>query len=96
MTGSHPILELRNLQISLPKGADRPLALEGLDLTIEPGEIVCLVGESGSGKSLCAGAIMGLLPEPHVRVTGGEIRFMGEDLRGRSDSIRWCCRSCVP
>ncbi|MGR3803120.1 ABC transporter ATP-binding protein [Marinibacterium profundimaris] len=87
MTGSHPILELRNLQISLPKGADRPLALEGLDLTIEPGEIVCLVGESGSGKSLCAGAIMGLLPEPHVRVTGGEIRFMGEDLRGRSDSM---------
>ena len=81
-----PVLELCNLEISLPKGADRPYALEGLDLIIEPGEIVCLVGESGSGKSLCAGAIMGLLPEPHVRVTGGAIRFLGEELRGKTDA----------
>ncbi|CUH64847.1 Glutathione import ATP-binding protein GsiA [Thalassovita gelatinovora] len=81
-----PVLALRKLEISLPKGADRPYALEGLDLTIESGEIVCLVGESGSGKSLCAGAIMGLLPEPHVRVTGGAIRFMGEELRGKTDA----------
>ena len=83
---SAPILDLRQLQICLPKGADRPFALEGLDLTINPGEIVCLVGESGSGKSLCAGAIMGLLPEPHVRVTGGEIRFMGQELRGKTEA----------
>lgn len=81
-----PVLELRNLEISLPEGADRPYALTQLDLTIAPGEITCLVGESGSGKSLCAGAIMGLLPEPHVRVTGGAIRFMGEELRGKSDA----------
>ncbi|MCL4122379.1 UNVERIFIED_CONTAM: hypothetical protein GTU68_019848 [Idotea baltica] len=86
MTAPAPILELNNLEISLPKGADRPLALESLDLTIAPGEIVCLVGESGSGKSLCAGAIMRLLPEPHVRVTGGAIRFMGEELRGKSEA----------
>ncbi|MEO9781855.1 MAG: ABC transporter ATP-binding protein [Sedimentitalea sp.] len=86
MNAPTPILELNNLEISLPKGADRPLALESLDLTIAPGEIVCLVGESGSGKSLCAGAIMGLLPEPHVRVTGGAIRFMGEELRGKSEA----------
>ncbi|MGH1356620.1 MAG: ABC transporter ATP-binding protein [Thalassovita sp.] len=86
MTKKPSVLALRNLEISLPKGADRPYALTGLDLTINPGEIVCLVGESGSGKSLCAGAIMGLLPEPHVRVTGGAIRFLGEELRGKSDA----------
>ena len=80
------VLELRKLEISLPEGADRPYALEALDLTIEAGEIVCLVGESGSGKSLCAGAIMGLLPEPHVRVTGGAIRFLGEELLGKSEA----------
>ncbi|MBU2961625.1 ABC transporter ATP-binding protein [Citreicella sp. C3M06] len=85
-TTARSVLELRKLQISLPKGADRPHALEALDLTIKAGEIVCLVGESGSGKSLCAGAIMGLLPEPHVRVTGGAIRFMGEELRGKSEA----------
>ncbi|ETA50088.1 ABC transporter ATP-binding protein [Ponticoccus alexandrii] len=80
------VLELQKLEISLPKGADRPYALESLDLTIKSGEIVCLVGESGSGKSLCAGAIMGLLPEPLVRVTGGTVRFMGEELLGKSEA----------
>ena len=75
-----PVLEIKNLQIALPKGADRPYALQDLTLTINPGEIVCLVGESGSGKSLSAGAIMRLLPEPHVRVTHGTIRLEGTDL----------------
>lgn len=80
------VLELQKLEISLPKGADRPYALEALDLTIKAGEIVCLVGESGSGKSLCAGAIMGLLPEPVVRVTGGSAKFMGKELIGKSEA----------
>ncbi|MFD1198079.1 ABC transporter ATP-binding protein [Brucella gallinifaecis] len=75
-----PVLEIQNLQIALPKGADRPFALQDLTLSIKPGEIVCLVGESGSGKSLSAGAIMRLLPEPHVRVTNGSIRLEGTDL----------------
>ncbi|MEZ5713820.1 MAG: ABC transporter ATP-binding protein [Paracoccaceae bacterium] len=80
-----PVLEIRNLRIALPKGADRPYALDGLDLTLNPGEIVCMVGESGSGKSLTAGAVMRLLPEPHVRVAGGDIRFMGEDILSKSE-----------
>ncbi|WP_340109696.1 ABC transporter ATP-binding protein [Pikeienuella sp. HZG-20] len=75
-----PILEIENLRVALPKGADRPYALDGLSLTVRPGEIVCLVGESGSGKSLAAGAVMRLLPEPQVRMTGGTIRFDGRDL----------------
>ena len=75
-----PVLQIENLQISLPAGADRPHALEGLSLTVNPGEVVCLVGESGSGKSLAAGAIMRLLPEPLVRKTGGTVIFEGRDL----------------
>ncbi|TCO70085.1 ABC transporter ATP-binding protein [Rhodovulum euryhalinum] len=78
MTG--PVLDIRGLRIALPKGADRPFALAGLDLSVNAGEIVCLVGESGSGKSLTAGAIMRLLPEPHVHVAGGAILFEGRDL----------------
>ncbi|MFQ0812745.1 microcin ABC transporter ATP-binding protein [Brucella anthropi] len=81
-----PVLEIKNLQIALPKGADRPNALQDLSLTINPGEIVCLVGESGSGKSLSAGAIMRLLPEPHVRVTHGTIRLEGIDLYSLSEA----------
>ncbi|MCB2054064.1 MAG: ABC transporter ATP-binding protein [Geminicoccaceae bacterium] len=80
-----PILEIEGLRIALPPGADRPLALEGLDLTVRAGEIVCLVGESGSGKSLAAGAVMRLLPEPAVRMTGGTIHFEGQDLAKLSE-----------
>ncbi|ARE39001.1 ABC transporter ATP-binding protein [Rhodovulum sp. P5] len=83
MTG--PVLDIRDLKIALPKGADRPFALTGLNLTMNPGEIVCLVGESGSGKSLTAGAIMRLLPEPHVHVAGGAIEFEGRDLLALSE-----------
>lgn len=86
MIESKNILEIRQLQVTLPEGADRPLALEALDLTVAPGEIVCLVGESGSGKSLCASAVMGLLPEPHVRVTGGSIRYTDKELLGTSEA----------
>lgn len=84
-TKETPILEIKDLQISLPKGADRPLALNGLNLTVHPGEIVCMVGESGSGKSLSAGAIMRLLPEPHVSVAGGTITFEGEDILSKTE-----------
>ena len=81
-----PVLEIKNLQIALPKGADRPFALQDLTLTVNPGEIVCLVGESGSGKSLSAGAVMRLLPEPHVRVTNGTIMLGGTDLHSLSET----------
>ena len=74
------LLEIEGLKVALPEGADRALALDGLSLTVAPNEIVCLVGESGSGKSLTAGAVMRLLPEPHVRMVGGTIRFQGTEL----------------
>ncbi len=81
-----PVLEIENLRVALPKGSDRPFALDGLSLTVAPGEIVCLVGESGSGKSLTAGAVMRLLPEPHVHVAGGAIRFEGEDILAKTEA----------
>ena len=86
MTDTPPVLQISGLKIALPKGADRPYALEGLDLEINPGEIVCLVGESGSGKSLSAGAIMRLLPEPHVHVAEGSIKFRGEEIVAKSEA----------
>ncbi|MEQ6249973.1 ABC transporter ATP-binding protein [Sulfitobacter sp. HNIBRBA3233] len=82
----NPVLKIEGLQIALPKGSDRPLALDGLDLEVKPGEVVCLVGESGSGKSLTAGAVMRLLPEPHVHVAGGAITFDGTDIIAQSEA----------
>jgi peptide/nickel transport system ATP-binding protein len=73
------VLGIEGLSISLPPGADRPLAVQQVDLILRPGEVTCLVGESGSGKSMIARAVMGLLPQ-RVRVTAGAIRFGDQDL----------------
>src|SRR6201989_1803624 len=74
-----PVASIKNLKIALPKGAERAFAVDGVSLDLMPGKIVCVVGESGSGKSMCAHALMGLLPDT-VTVTGGEIQFDGRDL----------------
>ena len=75
-----PLLEIEELSIKLPTGSDRQLAVDRISLTLKKNEIHCLVGESGSGKSMCANAIMGLLPQPHVRPVSGFIRFEEYDL----------------
>ncbi|WP_370323449.1 ABC transporter ATP-binding protein [Salipiger bermudensis] len=86
MTDSVPALKIEDLRIALPKGSDRPYALDGLSLEVKRGEVVCLVGESGSGKSLTAGAIMRLLPEPHVHVAGGAISVQGQDMLSKTEA----------
>jgi peptide/nickel transport system ATP-binding protein len=80
------LLEIDNLTVDLPQGADRPHAVSDFNLRLRSGEILCVVGESGSGKSIMAKAVMGLLPEPHVRASAGRILFEGEDLLATSPS----------
>ena len=77
---TNTLLKISNVDISLPEGSERLLAVENLCVDLAPGETLCIVGESGSGKSLTARALMGLLPAPHVRVSQGQINFCGEDL----------------
>ena len=77
------ILDVRNLTVALPPGADRPHAVEDASFGVAAGEILCIVGESGSGKSVSAGAIMGLLA-PGLRATAGRIGFEGRDLLAAS------------
>src|SRR4051812_27460595 len=76
---AEPLISIRNLTVSLPRGADRPLAAEDVSLDVGRNQILCIVGESGSGKSVTAHAIMGLLPRG-VAPTGGQILFGGVDL----------------
>ncbi|MEM8578324.1 MAG: ABC transporter ATP-binding protein [Pseudomonadota bacterium] len=72
------ILDIRNLSISLPRGADRTYAVEGVNITLKRGEILCVVGESGSGKSVMTSAIMNDVPG-RLEVTSGEVIFDGKD-----------------
>ncbi|WP_439573558.1 ABC transporter ATP-binding protein [Phreatobacter sp.] len=83
---SVPILDIRNLTVDLPKGADRRHAVENVSFSVSPGEIVCVVGESGSGKSVTAHSVMGLLPKGQLAATGGEILLAGEDMLKASAS----------
>src|SRR5471030_1019034 len=80
-----PVLEVRNLSVSLPSGADRVHAVEKVSFTVSPGEIVCLVGESGSGKSVIAFTVMGLLAKA-LKPTSGEILLEGENILAASES----------
>ena len=79
------LLEVDDLSIALPGGAERLNAVEGVSFDVASGEIVCLVGESGSGKSVIAQSVMGLLP-PELRPSGGTIRLDGENLRAASEA----------
>ena len=81
---TNPILTVRNLSVALPASGDRSFAVQGLDLTIQSGEIVCVVGESGSGKSVTAQSVMGLLPKGQLQPSSGEILLEGEDLLSAS------------
>ncbi|SIQ22794.1 ABC transporter ATP-binding protein [Pseudacidovorax sp. RU35E] len=74
------VLRVEGLDICLPPGADRALAVKGASFDLLPGRTLCVVGESGSGKSMIANAIMGLLPRPHVAPVAGRILFEGTDL----------------
>ena len=73
------ILSVENLTLALPPGADRRYAVDNASFEMHAGQILCVVGESGSGKSMCASALMGLLPAS-VRPAGGRVMFDGRDL----------------
>ncbi|MGH8705764.1 MAG: ABC transporter ATP-binding protein, partial [Burkholderiales bacterium] len=86
-----PVLEVRDLTIALPPGADRAEAASRVSFSVNPAEILCLVGESGSGKSVIAQGIMGLLPKT-LPVSGGQVLLHGEDLTRAGDERRRALR----
>ena len=79
-----PLLEVRGLHTVFHTEVGAWPAVSGVDLSIQPGEIVGLVGESGSGKSVTGFSIFGLI-DPPGEVIAGEVLFKGQDLRGLSE-----------
>jgi dipeptide transport system ATP-binding protein len=74
-----PLLEIRNLSVAFATRKGPFVAVDGLDLLVEPGQIIGVVGESGSGKSVGMLAVLGLLPWT-ATVTADMMRFDGRDL----------------
>src|ERR1700676_2974937 len=79
MATVRPLLRVDGLHVVFGSGERARSAVHGVDLHIQPGEVVGLVGESGSGKSLTALAIMQLLPH-EARASSGAVFFDGTDL----------------
>ena len=74
------LLEIKNLHV-VYRGDDALVrAVNGLDLTLDPGETLGLVGETGAGKTTTALAIMRLLPDRIGFIEEGEILLDGKDI----------------
>jgi peptide/nickel transport system ATP-binding protein len=76
-----PVLAVVNLRVGVGAG---PAIVDGVDLALNSGRILCLVGESGSGKSLTALSLMRLLP-PAMRLSADRLLLDGEDLAQASE-----------
>lgn len=75
-----PLLAIRGLHVHFPGRRQLLTAVEDVDLTIRPGEIVGVVGESGSGKSVMSQSILRLREYDSDIRYEGEIFFQGRDL----------------
>jgi peptide/nickel transport system ATP-binding protein len=76
------VLDVRDLRTEFATDEGSFLAVDGVSFSVEAGRTLAIVGESGCGKSVTALSIMGLVPNPPGRVTGGSIRFEGHELVG--------------
>jgi peptide/nickel transport system permease protein len=76
------VLALQDLQTEFRVRDRTYRAVSGVSLSVAPGECLGIIGESGSGKSVTALSITGLVASPPGVITGGAVRFNGEDLIG--------------
>ena len=74
------LLDIQDLRVEFGTETAPFIAVDGLELQVEAGEVVGIVGESGSGKSVTALSILRLIPDPPGRIESGEILFDGVDL----------------
>jgi len=93
------LLTIQDLQTHFFTGEGVVRAVDGVTLSVRPGETLGLVGESGCGKTVTALSILRLIPNPPGRIVGGTICFEGRDLLRLPEeemrSIRGCAISMI-
>ena len=80
---SSPLLEVKDLQVTV--GEENKVLLDGLNLTVNPGETHVLMGHNGAGKSTLMSALMG---DPRYNVTRGQIIFRDQDITHETADVR--------
>ncbi len=78
-TPSAPVIDLVDLKIEAKSNDQWSKIVNGVSLSIRPGEVLGLVGESGAGKSTVGLAALGYF-RPGAKVTGGEVRLLGQNI----------------
>jgi peptide/nickel transport system ATP-binding protein len=87
-TKAAPVLQIEDLAVEFPTRRGILTAVDGVSLSIDPGEVLGVVGESGAGKSITGTAVIGLL-EPPGRIARGRILLRGERIDGLpEDALR--------
>jgi oligopeptide transport system ATP-binding protein len=82
------LLEVDQLQVEFRTRGGVAKAINGVSFDLHEGETLAILGESGSGKSVTAQAIMGILDSPPAFITGGEVRYCGQDILKLSEDER--------
>ena len=82
---SSPVLQVRDLKVTFSTPLGPLVAVRGIDLDVNAGEITAVVGESGSGKSVSFLAAMGLLPK--TATVEGSVILDGHQLVGASPKL---------
>src|SRR5262245_11553560 len=83
-----PLLEVADLFVEFRTRDGVANVLNGVSYSVAEGETLAVLGESGSGKSVTAQAVMGILDTPPAVVTGGTIRYRGENLLAAGEDRR--------
>mgnify|MGYP000097218650 FL=1 len=78
------LLDIKNLAIHFQTEEGDVCAVNGIDLSVEPGKTLGLVGETGAGKTTTALGILRLVPEPG-KVLSGTIEYKGKDIMQMSE-----------
>ena len=78
------LLNIQALETQFHVGPRIYRAVNAVSLHVNPGEALGIIGESGSGKSVTALSVMGLVASPPGVITGGAVRYEGEDLLSAS------------
>ena len=79
------LVEIRDLRLNFNTFDGVSNVLAGVNLTIEPGDVMGLVGETGCGKTMTALSIPRLIPCPPGQIVGGQVLFEGEDVLRKSE-----------
>ena len=81
-----PLLEISDYSLSIATFDGVLKVLDGVNLSIAPGEAVGIVGETGCGKSITVKSVVGLVPSPPARVEAGRVRFDGRDITAPTEA----------